>query len=79
MNKINIKAYFIRVSNFEVAIINNFTLPLKCMPYIYQPMHFKKYQAKIKAQFHFCNMINVMTLVYIAKLGSKTKLINIKV
>lgn len=51
--------------------LNNSTLPLECMPYIYHLVQFKKDQAKIQVLLDFSNKINAMTSAYIAKLDPK--------
>lgn len=52
-------------------------LPLKCILYIYHLMQFKNNQAKVQALLNSSSKINVMTLVYIAKLNLKVQPINI--
>lgn len=44
---------------------------LKCMPCIYNPMHFKKDQANIQALLDSVSKINVIILVYAANLDLK--------
>lgn len=46
-------------------------LLLKHMPYIYHLVRFEKNQAKIELFLDFGKRLNVMTLVYVAKLGFK--------
>lgn len=49
--------------------INNFSPPLKRILRIYYQVYLKKDQAKLQALLDFSSKINIITLVYIAKLG----------
>lgn len=47
------------------------TFLLKCMPYIYYPVQFKKDQANIQALLDFVSKIHIINPVYIARLRLK--------
>lgn len=51
--------------------IDTLTLSLKRIPCFYKLMQFKKDQAKIRALLDFGSKVNIMTLVYVAKLDLK--------
>lgn len=53
-------------------------LLLKCVPYIYHLIRFKKNQAKVKALIDFGSKVNIITLAYLAKLDLKVRPIYIK-
>lgn len=57
---------------------NTFLL-LKCVPYIYYPIQFKKYQSKIQILINSNNEINIMTSIYTKKLNLQTRKTNVKV
>lgn len=59
------------------STLNNFALPLKYMLYIYYSVQIKKDKAKIQALLDSGNKINLMTLVYAAKLGPKVRSTNV--
>lgn len=60
------------------STVNNFTLPLEHVPHIYYQVYFIKNQAKIKALLDSGNKVNIITLVYKAKLGFKIQSINVE-
>lgn len=70
MTEASIEAGFIIALSFEV--LNEFTLLLKGIPYIYYLLYFKKDQIKVYALLDLGNKENVMVSVYMVSLGLKT-------
>lgn len=70
---INIK---VLISTIKVSTLK--TLLLKCMPYIYYLVQFKKNQAKVQIFPYFGSKINVINTIYTAKLGLKIETTNIE-
>lgn len=61
---------------------NDFLLnifPLKRVPYIFQPVYFEKKQANIQAFLNSDSKLNTMIPAYIAQLGFKIKITNIRI
>lgn len=65
---------------FTLMIIANKKIDLlfKHVPYIYYPLYFKKNKSNIKALINFNNEVNAITSIYIAKLGLKVYITNVK-
>lgn len=69
---------FVKVSNLEALILDNFSLPFKCMPWIHYLVQFKKDKIKVQAFLDSYNEVNIMTLAYTAKLCFKIQSTNVK-
>lgn len=48
-------------------------LPLKCMPYIYYLLQFKKNQIKVQVLINSGSKVNIITPAYTKKLGHQTQ------
>ncbi len=55
------------------------TTPLKCVPCIHYPVHFKKSQNEIQALIDSGSGVNAMTPAYAAKLGLQVRSSNLGV
>lgn len=74
----SIKADFIITSSFEALVLDTFILLLKYILCIYYLIRFKKEQAKIQALLNFNSEVNIISLVYVAKLGFKIRSTDVK-
>lgn len=64
---ISVIASMLKILAFD---IDNLTLLLEHMPYIHYPLYFQKNKKEeIEAFINFGNEINMITLIYIKKLG----------
>lgn len=68
------------ITNFNASTLAVKALsPLEYVLCIYHPMRFKKNEVKVQTLLDFGGKINVMTLVYAAKLDLKVRAANVKV
>lgn len=73
MTKASKEIHFIVALNLKAPTSDNSTLPLKHMLYIYYPVHFKKDQAKVRAQLDSNSKVNIITPAYTVRIGFKDR------
>lgn len=80
MNMAGIKTIFfvILTSRFLAPNIDDSTLSVKQMIYIYYPLYFQENQSNIKASINSYSEVNAMAPSYTAKLGLKVWLIDVR-